>query len=207
MLLCMVIALDGFHMVNHTNNFCVGALNPWRFPQLNGINTQSCEQTNVSLNRHRNHLRQKSGSAFRFFLLLSSDLKNATKLRKPRSVEDDDREPRQVRNRAYYEKKEVHAKAVAATKTVPNVPPSYLGTTDESNIQTHVNPVLFKQDWDTELSTKVPVVQSRLEGAKYKYKHEVRRLLMDRAVQKEVAVHVPLVSGVFCQSESEPESD
>ena len=38
-------------------------------------------------------------------------------------------------------------------------------------------------------------------------KHEVRRLLMDRAVQKEVAVHVPLVSGVFCQSEREPESD
>ena len=86
-------------------------------------------------------------------------------------------------------------------------PPSYLGTADESNIQTHVNPVLFKQDWDTELSTKVPVVQSRLEGAKYKYKHEVRRLLMDRAVQKEVAVHVPLISGVFCQSEREPESD
>ena len=66
LLVCMVIALDGFHMVNHTNEFCFGALNPRRFPQLNEINTQTCEQTKVSLNRHRNHLRQKMGPPFVF---------------------------------------------------------------------------------------------------------------------------------------------
>ena len=120
---------------------------------------------------------------------------NARKLRKPRSVEDHDREPREVRNRAYYEKKEAHKKAVAATKVRPMVPPSYLGATDDHKLQTHLNPVLFKQDWDTALSERPLLVESRSKGAKLKHKHEVRPLLMERAVKNGVAVHVPLVGG------------
>ena len=50
---CLILSLDGFHKVNHVAAFCVGALNPKTFLQIQGKNTQACEQTNRWLNKHR----------------------------------------------------------------------------------------------------------------------------------------------------------
>jgi len=50
---CLVLSLDGFHMVNHVTTFCLSSLNPKKFLQIADQNTQSCEQTNRMANKHR----------------------------------------------------------------------------------------------------------------------------------------------------------
>jgi len=50
---CLIISLDGFHKLNHIGHYCLGALDPDKYPQIRDENTQSCEQTNKWANKHR----------------------------------------------------------------------------------------------------------------------------------------------------------
>ena len=76
-------------------------------------------------------------------------------------------------------------------KTIPNVPPEYLGTAQPggSPFVTHIDAIRFKAEWDSgRVRDFGPVVASREQGVKYSEKHTLRRILMNFAVKSGVAV-------------------
>ncbi len=47
----MNFLVDKFHIGNHTMPLCQDQTNPFKYPEINNINTVICEQTNLKLNK------------------------------------------------------------------------------------------------------------------------------------------------------------
>ncbi|CAF1654087.1 unnamed protein product, partial [Adineta ricciae] len=52
----MTFLVDKFHIGNHTRPMCQAQTNPYKYPDVNGINTVVCEQTNSKLKKYQNAL-------------------------------------------------------------------------------------------------------------------------------------------------------
>ncbi len=181
--------------LNHINQKCLSQLHPDKFPILKDINTQSAEQTNRIVNKHKHVVRQKPGSFFRFYNLRVADLLNSRMVRTDRSYLNSD-------ERVVFSKDPAHRAHAARYKAAaekansykrPDVPDCYLGIGSSA---THVNVVKFKEAWDTTLSKHKGIIASSEQGVAFKGKEALRRELMDFAVMQGIVQCIDLGAGM-----------
>jgi len=211
---CLIISLDGFHKVNHIAKFCVGALNPKRFPQIHKRNTQACEQTNRWLNKHSSSVRQKNGGGFRFYIFRTNDLRNELLVQQKQEPEGSDLDPeaaskdlyvplnpRRKYDKNYRAKKAAYNQAVETCSIFPNLPAEYLGvsvgesrgakiggTGPTVDFVVGVDVNKFKVAWKKTLKKEATVKESKKLGVKLTAtkKHSLRRALAEFVVDKKI---------------------
>ncbi|CAF1621154.1 unnamed protein product [Adineta ricciae] len=72
----MIFLIDKFHIGNHTRPMCQAQTNPYKYPDVNGINTVVCEQTNLKLKKYQNTLSSFSFPKSKIFYLLLFNFMN-----------------------------------------------------------------------------------------------------------------------------------
>lgn len=68
--------IDNFHMRNHVDTWCKANMNAKQHKELDGYNTQVCEQTFSWLRGFKYIARSMSESHFKFFVLRMFELRN-----------------------------------------------------------------------------------------------------------------------------------
>ncbi len=75
----MTFVVDKFHIGNHKRPMCTTQTNPYKFSELNNINTVVCEQTNSKLKKYQNAFSSFSLPKSKVFYLLLFNLINCKK--------------------------------------------------------------------------------------------------------------------------------
>ena len=78
-------SVDNFHFVNHTDKECHEKCDPKKSPNLEGVNTEVCEQLFNVINKFRNCKKMNEGH-FYFFFQYIFDLHNLKIEGKLRSI-------------------------------------------------------------------------------------------------------------------------
>ena len=79
------IVVDKFHFRNHIDKWCQENCNPYKIAELNGVNTESCEQTFQWVNKYT-AVKSMNESSFYIFFTVLFDMHNLSKLGQVRSV-------------------------------------------------------------------------------------------------------------------------
>ena len=198
---CLAIVTDKFHFLNHTDPWCVGALNPYKYKGVDDGNTQRCVSFSLIVlcvysllpcsvsaeqkfqwgNQHSKTVNQMNGGSFRFFLMRASDLRNCVLVTKQRTKRTSDLPQRYHTDLQARHSK--HRTALRGNTFTPNLPDAYLdGSISMINVRR------FKQRWDLALGTHALVVESKEQREKLprEKKFALRRALCDHLVNEKV---------------------
>ncbi len=72
--------IDKLHIQNHIKEKCLKECNPYRWPELDAINTMSCEQTNYWAGKYKHSVKHLSYERYLFFLYIIFEEFNNQKL-------------------------------------------------------------------------------------------------------------------------------
>ena len=198
---CLAIVADKFHYLNHTDPWCVGALDPYKYRGIDDGNTQRCisfssitlfvclplscsasaEQKFRWSNSHAQTVNNMRGGSFRFFIMRASDLRNCELVTKKRTKRTSD-----LPRRYHLDHRARRAKHAAARKGntfSPNLPDGYLdGSISKIDVKK------FKQLWETSLCIHPLVIESRnkIENLERKKKFALRRALCEHLIRESV---------------------
>ncbi len=75
----MTFLVDKFHIGNHRRAICQSQTNPYKYKDVNNINTVVCEQTFSKLKKYQNALSSFSFPKSKIFYLLLFNLMNCKK--------------------------------------------------------------------------------------------------------------------------------
>ena len=79
------IVVDKFHFMNHVDKWCQEHCNPYKIKELEGVNTESCEQTFHWVNQYTS-VKSMNESRFFIFFVAIFDYHNLSRLGQLRSV-------------------------------------------------------------------------------------------------------------------------
>jgi hypothetical protein len=79
----MTFLVDKFHIGNHQRIICQAQTNPYKYDEVEQINTVVCEQTNSKLKKYQNALSSFSLPKSNIFYLLLFNLMNCKKKKCP----------------------------------------------------------------------------------------------------------------------------
>eukprot|EP00732_Lithocolla_globosa_P003390 Lithocolla_globosa_v1_NODE_2703_length_1899_cov_64.991866.p1 type:complete len:184 gc:universal NODE_2703_length_1899_cov_64.991866:987-436(-) len=72
----VIIAIDRLHFKNHVDTWCKKHMNPNKYPDLDGVNTQTSEQTFSWLKKFKGSVNYMNESHFLLFILRMCHLRN-----------------------------------------------------------------------------------------------------------------------------------